>query len=60
VKEEVFTENLTRLGLSDIDFTKKSDAELFGYKNSEWEEWLTFQRWQNDEIYDNFSDLIRD
>jgi hypothetical protein len=60
MKEDINTEDLTKLGLSDIDFTKKSDAELFGYKNYEWEEWLAFQRWQNDEVYDNFNDLMRD
>lgn len=57
MKETINTEDLTRLGLTDIDFTKKSDAELFGYSNTEWEGYLDFQRWQNDEVYDNFNDL---
>ena len=42
MKEEINTEDLTRLGLTDTDYTKKSDAELFGYKNIEWEGYLDF------------------
>lgn len=60
MKEGIDTEDLTRLGLTDIDFTKKSDAELHGYKNSDWDTYLDFQRWQNDEVYDNLNETIRD
>jgi hypothetical protein len=60
MKEEINTEDLTRLGLTDVDYTKKSDAELFGYKNIEWEGYLDFQRWKNDEEYDNFCESVRD
>lgn len=58
MKEDiVIDEDLVSLGLSGIDFTKKSDAELFGYKNEEWEQWLDFQRWENDEEFDNYANL---
>lgn len=60
MKEEVNIEDLTRLGLTNVDYTKKSDAELFGYKNLEWEGYLDFQRWKNDEEYDNFCESLRD
>lgn len=53
-------EDLTRLGLTNIDFTKKSDAEIHGYKNSEWDTYLDFQHWKNDEIYDNFNELYKE
>lgn len=53
-------DTLECLGLSDKDYTELSDAELFGYSKEDWGEWLDFQRWGNDEEYDNFVENIKD
>lgn len=53
-------EDLTTLGLSDKDFTKMEDWELYGFLSpEEYDDYVIIQSLYNDEEYDNFkSELL--